>query len=142
MHEAFSDAGRRRGIAVLTTVVSLGLIIPALGVGIDAGMLYLVKSKLGTAADAAAMVSARSIESGGSLPEDVARRFFQANFPEGYLGTRQTSMRIEIVETGAGTRAVTTTASTEAPCYFMRILGYQSVPVKACARTLTRSPLL
>ena len=51
-------------------------------------------------------------------------------------------MRIEIVETGAGRRAVTTTASTEAPCYFMRILGYQSVPVKACARTLTRSPLL
>jgi Flp pilus assembly protein TadG len=142
MREAFSDTGARRGIALLSTVLSMSLIIPALGLGIDASMLYLVKGKLETAVDAAAAATARSMEADGKAPEDVAQRFFRANFPEGFLATRQTSVRVEVFDAGAGRRMVVTRASVEAPCYFMRILGFQSVPVKAQGKTLTRSTLL
>ncbi len=128
---------KNRGIAVLVTSVAMVFIIPAVGLSIDAGMLYAVKAKLSAAADAASIAAARSLSVGLTIEEQranataTAQRFFLANFPNGYMGTRNGSVSIEVDETQLKVRTVLTTAQADAPAYFMRFLGFDTTTVRA-----------
>jgi len=128
---------KNRGIAVLVTSVAMVFIIPAVGLSIDAGMLYAVKAKLSAAADAASIAAARSLSVGLTIEEQranamaTAQRFFLANFPDGYMGTRNGSVSIEVDETQLKVRTVLTTAQADAPAYFMRFLGFDTTTVRA-----------
>lgn len=128
---------KNRGIAVLVTSVAMVFVIPAVGLSIDAGMLYAVKAKLSAAADAASIAAARSLSVGLTIDEQranatsTAQRFFRANFPDGYMGTRNGSVSIVVDETQLKVRTVLTTAQADAPAYFMRFLGFDTTTVRA-----------
>lgn len=107
----------QRGLALITFAMALLILVPLIGVGVDTAMLYLVKERLSSAVQLTARSAARSTD-----PADAARRYFDANFPEGFLGVVQRHIDYKNGEL---------TASVEAPTYFMRIFRYQSVTVTA-----------
>jgi Mg-chelatase subunit ChlD len=143
MRERSSSRRRRfknrqeRGIAILVTTLSMILVIPTVGLAIDAGFLYAVRAKLSAATDAAALAAARSLSVGLTLQaqaataEARARAFFDANFPDHFLNTTNKVVQVEVAETAYRTRTVTVTATVEAPVYFMRLLGFNRSSVAA-----------
>jgi hypothetical protein len=120
---------REGGMAVMLTAVMLLFTIPTVGLAIDAGLLYVIRGRLTAACDAASLATARNLNLGQTLSEQTAaatvrgNAFFSANFPTGYLGTTGTSQSIAVAQTNMSTLTVTTTATTNAPLYFMRLLG-------------------
>ena len=107
----------QRGLALISFAMSLLILVPLIGVGVDTAMLYLVKERLSSAVQLSARSAARS-----SDPADAAKRYFDANFPDGFLGVTARTVAYKNGELSA---------SVEAPTYFMRILHYPSVTVTA-----------
>jgi Flp pilus assembly protein TadG len=137
--------GRRdRGIAIIVTALFLLVVIPMLGLSVDASYLYVVKAKLSTACDAAALAAARSLSVGLTMAEQEAsaaaraRAFFDANFPDGYLGSANRRITVEVAETGYRTRTVTVSATVDAPTFFMRIMNQNSTTVSALGKASRR----
>jgi Flp pilus assembly protein TadG len=133
-----------KGMAVLVTTVAMVFIIPAVGLSIDAGMLYAIKARLAAASDAASLAAARSLSVGLTIDEQranaitTAQRFFQANFPTGYMGTRNSSVTVVVDESVLKVRTVLTTASADAPSYFMKFLGFGDTTVRAAGKASRR----
>ena len=81
-------ARRSGGIAVLLTGVMITGAMMAIGLAIDVGMMYAVKTKLSAAADAAALAGTRALGragSGGPTGQSAATTYFNANIPQGYM---------------------------------------------------------
>lgn len=120
---------RESGLAVLLTGIMLLFTLPAVGLAIDAGLLYVVRGRLAAACDAASLATARNLNLAVTLADQEAAAiarggvFFAANFPAGYLGTTAPTPNIVLTQTNLSTLTVSTTATTSAPLYFMRILG-------------------
>lgn len=120
---------REKGLAVLLTAIMLLFTLPAVGLAIDAGLLYVIRGRLTAACDAASLATARNLNLGVTLAAQESAAmlrgaaFFAANFPNGYLGTGTTTPTITLTQTNLSTLTVATTATTNAPLYFMRILG-------------------
>jgi Flp pilus assembly protein TadG len=133
-----------KGMAVLVTSVAMVFIIPAVGLSIDAGMLYAVKAKLSAASDAASLAAARSLSVGLTIDDQranavaTAERFFQANFPTGYMGTTNSSVSVVVDESVMKVRTVLSTASADAPSYFMKFLGFGATTVRAQGKASRR----
>ena len=134
----------RRGIAIVMLAVSLMLILFMVALAVDASYLYTVRAKLSMACDAAALAAARSLNVGLSMAEQEdsararAQAFFDANFPNGALNTRDRTSSVAVEETALRTRSVTVSASVQAPTYFMRLAGIASVPVAAMGKASRR----
>ena len=144
-----------RGIAVIVAAVMMFFTVGTVGLAIDGGLAYLVKGRLMAAVDAASLGAARSL----NLGEDVAaanvnatgsaRRFFAANFPEGYMGTDpgMTSVAavFEVLQSVTGTPSgvlrITVTGEVTAPTYFMNIFSVARMRVSATG-TATRRTLV
>ena len=135
---------QQRGIAVMLTAVMLFVLIPVAGLALDAVLLYALKAKLSTAADAAAIAAARSLNVGMTLAEQEAAAraraldFFRANFPNNAWNTSNHSVNAVVAETAFRTRTVTVTAAIAAPQYFMRWLGFTSTRMNALGRASRR----
>lgn len=135
---------REGGMAVLLTAIMLLFTIPAMGLAIDAGLMYVIRGRLTAACDAASLATARNLNLGLTLEEQTAAAtqrgtaFFGANFPAGYLGTTGTVPSIAVAQTNLSTLTVTTTATTNAPLYFMRILGGTTAVAGAVGRASRR----
>ena len=92
----FSSAGRkgRKGyILLLSGLTTLMILLPAIGLAIDVGLMYLVQTLLSASADAAVLAGARALSRGSddaaqhASAEATANTFFRANFPNGYLSS-------------------------------------------------------
>ncbi|MBE7543958.1 MAG: VWA domain-containing protein [Bryobacteraceae bacterium] len=135
---------RERGIAIMLTAVMLFVLVPVAGLALDAVLLYALKAKLSTAADAAAIAAARSLNVGMTLAEqeNEARQraldFFRANFPNNAYNTSNHSVNVTVAETAFRTRTVTVNAAINAPQYFMRWLGFSSTRINALGRASRR----
>ncbi len=120
---------RERGRAVILTALMMVFTIPIVGLAIDAGLLYVVRGRLSAACDAASLATARNLNLGLTLSQQTAAAtargtaFFNANFPPGYMGTSGITPSIVIAQVNLSTLGVTTTASGNAPLYFMRYMG-------------------
>lgn len=118
---------RRRGVAILFVASMLMVILPAAGLAIDAGLLFVIQERLSAAVDAAAMAASRA--SSPNAAHDAARRFFEANFPPGYLGTSsQPDLQIEQHQA-----ALKITATLRAPIYLLRLVRPEGPLVRAQA---------
>jgi Flp pilus assembly protein TadG len=128
---------RNRGATLIITVVLLGVILPMVGLGIDASLLYAIKAKLQAAADAASLAGARSLNRGMDLTSQAgnaqatAQAFFKANFPNGHMRTTGSTLTVTVAESAYKTRTVSSVARVVAPTYFMRILGFVSTTLVA-----------
>jgi Mg-chelatase subunit ChlD len=131
-------------VALVMLALFIGVAVFAAGLAVDASYLYTVRAKLQMACDAGALAAARSLNVGLSMAEQEqsarnrALAFFDSNFPEGAMNTRERSARVVVEETALRTRSVTVSASVRAPTYFMRLAGINSVPVAASGKASRR----
>jgi Flp pilus assembly protein TadG len=132
-----SSRRKRAGVILFLTVGMLCLIVPMVGLAIDASLLYAVKARLSAAVDAGAMAGARSLHRGMDLAAQeasartTATAFFNANFPSGQLLTSNRQITVEVDQSILKTRTVHLEGSVDAPALFMRLLGFSTTTVSA-----------
>src|SRR2546422_165169 len=84
--------GEKGIVTFLTACGLVFMVLPFVGLAIDAGVAYTVKAKLQTAVDGAAIAAGRSLSRGmddatqNASATDTAKRFFHANFPNNWMG--------------------------------------------------------
>lgn len=135
-----SNRRRRRGQALLPMALALTALLGMAGLAIDTTRAYMVRAMLSNAVDGAALAAARVPEQ--RQMEAVAEAVFQANFPDGALGTAKE--RTGGAASPAGRRLrfdpasgrVAFEANTSIETYFMVVLGQPRVNVSASAIAL------
>lgn len=141
--QAGREAGQK-GVTLILTVAMMGVILPIVGLAVDASLLYAIKARLSAAADAAALAGARSLNRGIDLASQAASAtststaFFNADFPAGYLITTNRVLTIAVAESAYRTRTVRIDASVDAPAYFMRMLGFGLTTVRVAGMASRR----
>jgi hypothetical protein len=148
---------KSRGFILLTHTLMMAITIGFVGLAVDAGTMYVIKGRLSSAVDAAALAAGRSLNLANTLSAAqtaataTANQFFTANFPSGFLGAGTPTVSIPpfVDETDAngnptGILDIAVTASVPAPTYFIRILNvvpFMSAPnsvVVSATGTATR----
>lgn len=133
-----------KGFALLLATLSLLFLVPIAGLAIDAGMAYIIKTRLSVAVDSACLSAARSLNRGLTLAAQrdaargVALRYFNANFPQDHFGTTGIAPIVTINESQARMRTVTVDATRRAPLYFMPILGEHYADVRVMGQATRR----
>lgn len=126
----------RKGSAAAIMVAMLIPTVAVVGAGIDAGSAYIVKSQLQAGVDAAALSGARAFQITDKSPVSRTGQvdaYFAANFPTGYLGTKNLVMtpKFEVVK---NVNITTVTATVDLPTMFMRVVGVDNQKIAAVAR--------
>ena len=109
----------------------------------DTGRAYVVKAQLTKAVDGAALGAARMLNSGD--PRGEATRIFNANFPQGYLGTSSVTnaasdpdfFDLDVIEE-TGVNVVTVRATATLPTTFMRLANFEQVTVSSSGEATRR----
>jgi Mg-chelatase subunit ChlD len=107
-------------------------IIPLIGftaVATDAGRAYLVKSRLSSAVDAAALAAGQTLLDPVACNNDVTR-YFAANFPPGYMGAVVTGPTFDC---SLSAETLLITASASVPTTLTKVLGHETMTVSASA---------
>ena len=142
---------KRSGFVMMTYCIMLVFTLAMVGLAVDAGTLYVIKGRLSSAVDAAALAAGRSVNLGStpSLAQtaatSTATQYFNANFPSGFLGTGSPTMTPTFTDgsgTSSGTLTILVNASVPAPTYFMRIFGVSTVTVSATGTATRRATVL
>ncbi len=107
--------------------VALGLliriVISSTGIFVDMSQAYLVKARLSSAVDAAALAGAATGSDDIDVIQNKVQAFIDANYPEDKIGTNI------IVEASLDEDELTVTASAQLETSFMRIFGYDILDV-------------
>lgn len=127
---------RRLGVACRRFLVSengsslpvlAALILPMMGfigLSVDAGRGYLVKARLGDALDAAVLAGSHVADE--TLIDAEIRKYFDANFPPGYMGATVT-LGAANIDPVSGTISIGATADTGTS--FMQLFGKHSMQI-------------
>jgi Flp pilus assembly protein TadG len=136
---------KQKGFVLLFSGLMLTfIVIPTVGLAIDVGVIYAIKAKLQTAVDGAALSAARGLSRGISLDSQeaaaatTAQRFFAANVQNGYMGLSNPSATIQFPPAPPKTKIVDVTGRADAPTYFMRLLGVNSMRITAVGSATRR----
>jgi Flp pilus assembly protein TadG len=137
---------RRRGFVMVFLVLSILAVVPAVGLGIDVSILYLVKSKLTAACDGASLAAARNLNLGVTMAQQAAaaqlraQSYYQTNYPLHYLGSTRNAATINVPIVSPGSAlTVTTTGTADVQTMFMRLLGTATVHVSATGTASRKS---
>jgi Flp pilus assembly protein TadG len=143
------------GIAILFYATMLIFVVGCVGLAVDVGTIYMIKSRLSSAADAAALAAGRSVNLTNSVAQatanaaDTANQFFAANFPSGYFNSMGTptvtpNLTQETDDNGnpSGVIDFKVDASVAAPTYFMNIFNVHSITVAATGTASRRGVVL
>lgn len=119
---------RRGAVAPLVGLAILSILLAA-GVAVDTARGYLIRSKLTSAIDAAALAGGRDIFD----PDirDEIRMYFEANFPEGYLGATVTDFDVTV---GPNRETVSVSAEVDLPTTIMGLAGFDTIEVAVSNR--------
>ncbi|TYC87701.1 Tad domain-containing protein [Novosphingobium sp. BW1] len=117
------------GNTMLIVAAALLPLIAIIGGGLDMSVAYLVRGKLQNACDAGVLAGRQIMEGSrwNRTAEDEADRFFDFNFEEGLLGTREVAF--EARPNADDTNEILGTAHATVPMSLMRIFGYQQTEV-------------
>lgn len=115
---------RQRGATILLMMLMMpALLLPLVGLAIDASRLYIVQSKLSCALDGAVLGAGRLLGTNANTAE-IAGEFLHVNFPSGYWGSTNFQSHITY-NNNLGTQTITVQASVDVPTTFIRVLGIQ-----------------
>jgi VWA domain-containing protein/putative Flp pilus-assembly TadE/G-like protein len=137
---------RQRGfVTLIWTCMMLFVIIPSVGLAIDAGVMYYIKSKLQSAVDGAALGAARSLNQGQSIPlqetaaSETAVRYYHANFPNNWMGvTPVNDPTVTWPAAPPATAIINVQGDINAPTWFMRIIGVNSLHLTVIGQSSRR----
>jgi hypothetical protein len=138
--------GEKGFVMVMYTLMMLFIIVPMVGLAIDTGILYTIKAKLQASVDGAALGSARSLNRGQDIPSqqtaatDTAKRYYHANFPANWMGvTPVNDPTVTWPAAPPATAIINVQGDVDAPTWFMRILGFNSVHLTAIGQATRRN---
>ncbi|WP_373086957.1 pilus assembly protein TadG-related protein [Sneathiella sp.] len=117
-----------------SAVIVAFLAIPlfgAVGLSVDLGRAYVLKGKLSTALDAAGLAVGRNIFSPNSEIYADAQKYFDANFPPGFMGTAAITMNASTVSWDATRQNITLNVRADMGTTFMNVLGQPELTVGA-----------
>jgi len=112
------------GAALLTIAMAIIPLVGFVGVGTDAARGFLVKSRLSSALDAAALAGGRSFFL--TTRDDDIRNFFEANFPPGYMGA---TVNGPVITADEDAETIHLAASASVDTSFMKIFGFENIEV-------------
>jgi predicted RecA/RadA family phage recombinase/Flp pilus assembly protein TadG len=130
-------AADKSGTVAIIVGFSIIPLIGAVGIATDTSRGYLVKSRLQSAVDSAALAGGRVFAS-ANRDADI-QQYFAANFPNGYMDATVTPLTITPDNVN---QKVTLTAQATMPTTFMRLLGSDSITVKAAAEVTRQTSRL
>jgi len=131
-------------IMLLGATMMLFIVVPAAGLAIDAGMMYLVQSVLSAASDGAALAGARALSRGSddasqrTNAENTANAYLHANFPTGYMWSSNLSVTSVAATDAQNLRSVTTSASVDLPLIFLRFFRVDTTTVTTSSKATRR----
>lgn len=145
MLDRSSKRNERGAALILFSILLLFVVLPMIGLAIDGGVAYYAHARLVSAADAAALAGARSLNVGTTIDEQranaqaIATQYFYANYPPGYLNTQNVTIAPPVVtETGTHTRTVSVSVSADVSMYFLGLLGHNTAHITTSAQTSRR----
>ncbi|HEU5048392.1 MAG TPA: hypothetical protein VFT64_11190 [Rickettsiales bacterium] len=129
-------ADEKGSVFVLVALSSL-LMIMAGGAAIDMARAQTLQAKISSSLDAAGLAAGATASSVD--PTTQATRYFNANFPTGYLNSGAVTLNITCADmngntvtcSSASTYTINLSASTREPTTFMKVVGINSIPVSA-----------
>jgi hypothetical protein len=146
---------KSRGFILLTHCIMIFFTLGMVGLAVDAGTVYVIKGRLSSAVDAAALAAGRSVNLANTVAaattaaQNTATQFFNANFQSGYLGTGTVSLTTptftqEVDANGNpnGVLDIAVTATVPAPTYFMQLFGMTTVNVSGSGTASRRSTVM
>jgi Flp pilus assembly protein TadG len=123
------------------------------GLSVDLGHAYVVHSQLVASTDAAALAAAQSITLSGSAfdPQAVVNAWGAGTNGKNYPGLSTATATVQSLcltsllpngitkcTSASGVNAVRVTQTTSAPTYFLKALGFSSIPMSATATAALR----
>ena len=120
--------GDRRGAIALFLAFAIIPMIGFVGIATDTARGYLVKSRLSSALDSAAL--AGGLVMFESTRDADVQMYFNANFPPGYMDATISGPNIDVDDDD---ETIMLTASATIPTTFMRVFGYETMTVTAMA---------
>lgn len=127
-------------VAVLVGLAVFLLVLVA-SVAVDMARAQILHTKIQSALDASGLAAAAALSNvpNGTSEQDwatqQAQRYFNANFPSGYLGTSAITVNAVLSE---GNSVISLSASSTQETTFMKMMGINSVNV-AASSSVTRS---
>lgn len=116
--------GHRDGSVALMFALSLLPIMACVGMGVDLAVAYAAKTRMSYALDAAALAVGSSNGTAAQM-QQVAQKFFNANFP---AGTLTASPTVTVTVNG---NTITASASGSVATSFMSVAGVNSIAISA-----------
>ncbi len=135
---------RSRGQILVIVALAGIVLIGFAALAVDSALTYGVKAKLNAAVDAAAVAAARATVTGAS---DAARqaaaisagqRFFNMNFPDGYLGASRPTPSIQATHEADGRWSVSVSADAARPTSLMGVFGVSNMTIHGEAASVRR----
>lgn len=119
----------RRGNVLILTAAFLIPLLALIGSGVDVGRVYVARSRIQQACDAASLAGRWSFSQGQTSDTATAEafKFFNANFKQGSFGTAAFTPTVTV--TGTTTKVVTVSASTTLKMTLMGLFGFQPMTV-------------
>ncbi|WP_025899438.1 TadE/TadG family type IV pilus assembly protein [Sneathiella glossodoripedis] len=117
-----------RGVtAVLIALLAIP-IFGAIGLSIDLGRAYVLKSKLSTALDSAGLAAGRVVFQDDAIVRADAQKFFDANFTANYMGASVSALQ---VSWDANRENIELNVNADLNTTFLSVLGYNEITVGA-----------
>jgi Flp pilus assembly protein TadG len=117
-----------RGVSAVLVAFLAIPIFGAIGLAIDTGRAYVLKSKLATALDAAGLAAGRVVFSADDKVKADAQMFFAANFPDKYMDATISPLSITW---DASRENITLNVSGTIGTTFMSVMGKHNLTVGA-----------
>ncbi|MGD0499538.1 MAG: VWA domain-containing protein [Bryobacteraceae bacterium] len=128
--------GQRGSTLILFTLMLPLVLIPMVGLAIDAAKLRIVQAKLSAAVDGASLGAGRLLGTTANSQE-IATEFLNANFPTGEGFWSATNFNPTVTVTIGTTKTIAINATASVPLFFGWLFG-QSVVAPSAASTATR----
>ena len=119
-----------RGAIAIYFALSAVVFVGMAGLAVDAARGYLIKSRLSTAVDAAALAGGKAMLKSETAAKTDALNFFSANFPDGAMGATVATPTIAF---GNNDTTISVTATASLPTTLMRVLGFDTMNVASTA---------
>jgi Flp pilus assembly protein TadG len=146
---------RQSGMAIIFYATMLFFVIGCVGLAVDVGTIYMIKARLSSAVDGAALAAGRSVNLANDVATattnatNTANAFFAANFPTGYFNslnaptvTPTFTQETDANGNPSGVLDIQVTASATAPTYFMNVFNVHSINVAATGTASRRGLVL
>ncbi|HLJ47701.1 MAG TPA: TadE/TadG family protein [Bryobacteraceae bacterium] len=143
---------QRGVVTLLYSLMMLFVIIPVVGLAIDAGIVYTIKGKLQAAVDGASLAAARSLNLNQSVTQQngptttFATSVMHANFPTGWMSVSSVPDPTVTIATHTqdatiplGEVQITVSETIQAPTWFMKLLHFNSVTLTASGVAVRRN---